>query len=161
MIDFSTVRNKFILFFLFFPPLTAFAQMQPNLYKNADEKAMNQWVDSIFATLTPDEKIGQLLMLIVDPSPSWNPRVIKNIKEQKIGGICFSGGKLSEQANSLNLYQSESRIPLFVSADAEWGLAMRLKQDTPRFPKNMMLGAVQNNDLLRLYGEEMGRECRE
>ncbi|MDR1682688.1 MAG: serine hydrolase [Candidatus Symbiothrix sp.] len=161
MIDFSTVRNKFFLFFLFFTPSTVFTQTQPHLYKNADKKAMNQWVDSVFTSLTMDEKIGQLFMLIVDPSPSWNPRVLKNIKEQRIGGICFSGGKLSEQANSLNLYQSESRIPLFVSADAEWGLAMRLKQDTPRFPKNMMLGAIQNNDLLRLYGEEIGRECRE
>ncbi|GHU66686.1 beta-N-acetylglucosaminidase [Bacteroidia bacterium] len=111
--------------------------------------------------MNTDEKIGQLFMLIIDPAPSWNPRVLKNIREQKIGGLLFSSGKLTDLANSLNLYQSESRIPLFVSADAEWGLAMRLKQDTPRFPKNMMLGAIQNNELLRLYGEEMGRECRE
>ncbi|MDR0547132.1 MAG: serine hydrolase, partial [Dysgonamonadaceae bacterium] len=160
MIRFSNLRNKFILILLFIPLFTV-AQTLPDLYKNADKKAMNQWADSILATMSTDEKIGQLLMLIIDPSPSWNPRVLKNIREQKIGGVLFSSGKLTELANSLNLYQSESRIPLFVSADAEWGLAMRLKQDTPRFPKNMMLCAIQNNELLRLYGEEMGRECRE
>jgi beta-glucosidase-like glycosyl hydrolase len=34
-------------------------------------------------------------------------------------------------------------------------------KNTPLFPWNMMLGAVQDNELIRLYGEEVGRECNE
>jgi beta-glucosidase-like glycosyl hydrolase/CubicO group peptidase (beta-lactamase class C family) len=122
---------------------------------------MKQWVDSVFDTMTPDEKIGQLFMITVDPKASSHHQVIKNIKTQKIGGILFSGGSLSDEAESINLYQGASRIPLFISFDGEWGLAMRLKDDTPRFPKNIMLGAIRGEELIRQYGEEVGRECNE
>ncbi|GHV22551.1 hypothetical protein FACS189428_4780 [Clostridia bacterium] len=121
---------------------------------------MNHWVDSIFDTMTTDEKIGQLFMIIADPRPSYHNRILNNIRDQKVGGILFSAGKLSDEAESINLYQKNSRIPLFISFDGEWGLAMRLN-DTPRFPKNRMLGAIQDNEWMRLYGEEMGRECKE
>jgi beta-glucosidase-like glycosyl hydrolase/CubicO group peptidase (beta-lactamase class C family) len=136
------------------------AKTPPSLYQNANRQAMNQWADSIFNTMTPDEKIGQLFMIVANPNSSYYKQVINNIKEQKIGGILFSKGNLNEEAESINLYQANSRIPLLVSFDGEWGLAMRL-EDTPRFPKNMMLGAVQDNEWLRLYGEEVGRECKE
>ena len=33
--------------------------------------------------------------------------------------------------------------------------------DTPRFPKNMMLGAIQDDKLIYQYGLEMARECHE
>jgi len=140
--------------------LTATAQTVPNLYKNADQRAMNRWVDSVMQTLSPDEKIGQLFMPIVKPSHDWQTKTLKWIDKQKIGGILFSGGTTDEQLASLQRYQEASRIPLLISADAEWGLSMRLK-NTPRFPKNMMLGAIQDNQWLQRYGEEMGRECRE
>jgi Beta-glucosidase-related glycosidases len=136
-------------------------QSQPSLLKKVDPYKMDQWVDSIFKTMDMDEKIGQLFMITVAPDASYHNRTLKNIEEQKIGGILFSGGKLKDQAESTNIYQKASRIPLFVSFDGEWGLAMRLKEDTPLFPHNMMLGAVQDNELIRLYGEEIGRECQE
>jgi beta-glucosidase-like glycosyl hydrolase len=137
------------------------AQTSPALYSTVDPIAMRQWVDSIFDTMTMDEKIGQLFMITVDPRSSYHSQTIENIKRQKIGGILFSGGKLDEEAESINLYQENSRIPLFISFDGEWGLSMRLKDDAPRFPKNIMIGAIRNNELIRLYGEEIGRECNE
>ncbi|MCC8145389.1 MAG: serine hydrolase [Bacteroidales bacterium] len=147
-----------ILFFAFY--LFVSAQIQPNLYKSIDKKAMEQWVDSIYNSMTIDEKIGQLFMVIADPRSSYHTRIIRNIKEQKIGGVLFSGGNLEDQVESMNLYQKESRIPLFISFDGEWGISMRLKE-TPRFPKNIMLGAIQDNKWLQLYGEEVGREFNE
>jgi beta-glucosidase-like glycosyl hydrolase len=138
----------------------SYAQNQPDLYRQVDQQKMNQWVDSIFDSMTLDERIGQLFMITVGLNSSNQTATLKNIKEQKIGGILFSKGTLQEQAETVNLYQNASRIPLLISFDGEWGLSMRL-EDTPRFPKNMMLGAVSNNEFIRLYGEEMGRECRE
>jgi beta-glucosidase-like glycosyl hydrolase/CubicO group peptidase (beta-lactamase class C family) len=140
-------------------PLT-YAQKQPTLYQETDSLKMMQWVDSIFDSMTLDEKIGQLFMITTDPSPSSNAKMLKYIQEQKIGGILFSKGNLEDQAQSTNLYQQSSRIPLLVSFDGEWGLSMRLEK-TPRFPKNMMLGAITDNQLIELYGAEVGRECNE
>ena len=37
---------------------------------------------------------------------------------------------------------------------------MRLN-GTTRFPKNMMLGAIEDNLLIRKYGEEVARQCKE
>jgi beta-glucosidase-like glycosyl hydrolase/CubicO group peptidase (beta-lactamase class C family) len=137
------------------------AHVIPTLYSSADPVAMRHWADSIFDTMTLDEKIGQLFMITVDPGSSFHNQTIKNINEQKIGGILFSGGDLNEEAESIDIYRKASRIPLFIAFDGEWGLAMRLKEDTPRFPKNIMIGAIQDNELIRLYGEEVGRECNE
>ncbi|MDR2622683.1 MAG: serine hydrolase, partial [Dysgonamonadaceae bacterium] len=137
-----------------------YAQKQPNLYQITDSLKMVQWTDSIFDTMTLEEKIGQLLMITADPGSSSNAKVLKYIQEQKIGGILFSKGSLNDQAQSINLYQQSSKVPLLISFDGEWGLSMRL-DNTPRFPKNMMLGAITDNYLLQLYGAEVGRECRE
>ncbi|MDR1527706.1 MAG: glycoside hydrolase family 3 protein [Dysgonamonadaceae bacterium] len=136
------------------------AQNVPELYRKANQPAMNHWVDSIFDSMTVDEKIGQLFMVVTDPKPSSRKRMLKQIREQQIGGILFSKGDLKAYARSINLYQKSSRIPLFISFDGEWGLSMRI-DDTPRFPRNMMLGAIADNEWLVRYGEEMGRECRE
>ncbi|MDL2322363.1 serine hydrolase [Bacteroidales bacterium OttesenSCG-928-A17] len=149
-----------LILFLFVGQLLL-AQNQPVLFQKADAKKMEHWVDSVFNTMSQDEKIGQLFMLTASPDASFHDRILKNIREQKIGGLLFSGGKLKDQAASTNLYQQASRIPLLISFDGEWGLAMRLKEDTPLFPHNMMLGAIQDNELIRLYGEDMGRQCRE
>ena len=138
----------------------AFAQKLPNLFQEVNQEKMNQWVDSVFDSMTLDERIGQLIILKSDPSISYQESTIKKINNYKVGGIIFSGGSLSDQAESTNEYQKASTIPLWIAFDGEWGLSMRLN-NTPRFPKNMMLGAIANNELIRLYGEEMGRECRE
>ena len=137
-------------------------QNQPNLYKKTDLVKMTQWVDSIFNKMTLDEKIGQLFMIVADPGTGDlnTKKILKHINEQKIGGILFSKGTVKNQATSTNLYQKESKIPLLISFDGEWGLAMRL-EDTPQFPKNLTLGAIENNRLLFDYGQEVGRECRE
>ncbi|MDR1632823.1 MAG: serine hydrolase [Dysgonamonadaceae bacterium] len=121
---------------------------------------MKLWVDSIFDTMTLDEKIGQLFMITADPSLSQNDKILKYIRKQKIGGILFSKGSLEDEAQSINLYQHSSRVPLLISFDGEWGLSMRL-ENTPQFPKNMMLGAITDDRLIQLYGAEVGRECRE
>ncbi|MDR2683087.1 MAG: glycoside hydrolase family 3 protein [Dysgonamonadaceae bacterium] len=135
------------------------AQNVPELYRKTDAQAMNQWVDSVFDSMTLNEKIGQLFMVVADPRPASHKRILKLIREQKIGGILFSKGDLYDYARSINRYQKNSRIPLFISFDGEWGLSMRIDR-TPRFPKNMMLGAIGDNEWLVRYGEEMGRECR-
>ncbi|MHA4738520.1 glycoside hydrolase family 3 N-terminal domain-containing protein [Dyadobacter sp. MSC1_007] len=128
-----------------------------------------QWVDSVFATLTPDERIAQLIMVaavsdvkraLIDPKTS-NPTVVeKLIRENKIGGIVFFQGGPVPQARLTNYYQSISKVPLLVAMDAEFGLAMRI-DSTVRYPYQMTLGAIQgNNDLIYEMGAQLARQAR-
>lgn len=133
----------------------------PTLYKTTDTQKMQQWVDSVFNTMTLDERIGQLFMPVVagDNTEANKNRIRAFINDQHIGGILFSKGSPLNQAELTNMAQENSRIPLMISLDGEWGLSMRLS-NTTRFPRNMMLGAIQNDSLLYYYGREVARQCK-
>lgn len=150
----------FAALFLFFTEFSS-AQNLPNLYLQANDAQMQQWVDSVFDKMTLDERIGQLFMIVADPNGNTanTQAIIKNITDQKIGGILYSKGTVADQARNTNLYQQKSKVPLLISFDGEWGLSMRL-EETPKFPRNMLLGAIADNDLIYMYGEEVGRECK-
>lgn len=137
-------------------------QIQPNLYRQTDQTKMNSWVDSVYSSMTLDEHIGQLFMVIVNnhnTAPNKN-LINRYIKEQKIGGVLFSKGTISELATLTNYVQEASKTPLFIGLDGEWGLNMRLT-DAPKFPRNMVLGSVRNDSLLYLYGKEVARQSKE
>lgn len=155
----------YILLFVsvLYQPLLSLAQgVEPTLLRNADRVKMEQWVDSVFNKLTPDERLGQLFMIVAEPElKSQNmQKIYRLIDEVKIGGILFRKGKPLTQAEVTNRIQKVSKVPMLVSLDGEWGLSMRLS-GTTRFPKNMMLGAIEDNRLIEEYGKEVGRQCRE
>lgn len=134
---------------------------KPTLFRNVDREAMNHWTDSVFASLSMDERIGQLFMVIADIKTTDQnvQKLMRYVREAKIGGVLFHKGTPTDQAYLTNKMQKASKVPLFVSLDGEWGLSMRLN-GTTRFPKNMMLGAIEDNLLLRRYGEEVARQCK-
>lgn len=142
--------------------LTAQTQTLPNMYRNADQAKMNHWVDSVFDAMSYDERIGQLFMVIAEPkSDNRNmQRLMRYVNDIKIGGILFHKGNPVTQAEVTNRLQKASRVPMFVSLDGEWGLSMRLS-GTTRFPKNMMLGAIEDDKLITEYGKEVARQCKE
>lgn len=144
------------------PFVTATAQHEPTLLRKADHEKMNRWVDSVYRTMTDDERVGQLIMIIADPKiDAVNMRRLERyVTELKIGGVLFHEGDPVTQAEVTNRLQRAARVPLFIALDGEWGLSMRLR-GTTRFPKNMMLGAVQDTRLIEDYGAEVARQCRE
>lgn len=121
-----------------------------------------QWVDSVFNTMTLDEKIGQLFMVAAYSDPKQNnaAAVKKLITENHIGGVIFFKGSPILQAKMTNEFQALSKIPLSVAIDGEWGLAMRL-DSTVAFPRQLQLGAIdkKNEGLIEQMGEEIGRQC--
>lgn len=134
---------------------------EPHLLQTADRLKMEQWADSVFNTLTPDERIAQLFVITVRNSdtPQNRQSLRRLVQQTKVGGLLFDSGTAIDQANLTNYCQSLARVPLLMTLDGEWGLAMRLA-DTPRFPVNMMLGAIQDDSLLYEYGRAVGRQCR-
>ncbi|MBI4646191.1 MAG: serine hydrolase [Bacteroidia bacterium] len=119
------------------------------------------WVDSVFSKMTPDERLGQLFM-VAAYSNHGNAHVEELshiIKEYKIGGLIFLQGNPVNQAKLTNYYQSESKIPLFIAMDAEWGPAMQLDSLT-KFPYHMALGAIQDDSMLYEFGCEVARQLK-
>ena len=138
------------------------AQTMPSLYKSVNEDRMLRWVDSVFNRMSEDERIGQLFMVIAEPSNDAKNinSLLSLINNQKIGGVLFQKGDPLSQVGVTNRIQTEARIPLLIALDGEWGLSLRLN-NTTRFLKNMMVGAITDDLLIEQYGEEVGRQCRE
>ncbi|MGF1555193.1 MAG: glycoside hydrolase family 3 N-terminal domain-containing protein [Paucihalobacter sp.] len=126
-----------------------------------DIEAQRTWVDSTYKSMTLEEKIGQLFMVQVfsDKNESHKSEILKQIKEQHIGGVIFSKGGPMRQAKLNNELQAASKIPLLVGMDAEWGLSMRL-DSTYAFPWNMTLGAIKDDALIEQTGKHIGEHCK-
>lgn len=157
------MRKYLVLSTLLVWSMTMMAQ-EPSILVNgkADSEDCRKWVEEKMSGMTLKEKIGQLFIhtVALQVTPQ-NKRNIQNaVKEYKVGGLLFSGGQLENQVNLTNFAQEMAEIPLLLTFDGEWGLSMRLK-GTPIFPRNRVLGCIQDNTLLYEYGKEVARQCRE
>lgn len=156
------MRKIYVLLFCCVWLISGRAQTVPNLYRTVDKAQMNLWADSVFDSMSSDERIGQLFMVIANLKTDTRnmQRLMRYVNDIKAGGILFHKGDVATQAELTNRLQRASRVPMLVSLDGEWGLSMRLT-GTTRFPKNMMLGAIEDNGLITQYGAEVGRQCKE
>jgi beta-glucosidase-like glycosyl hydrolase/CubicO group peptidase (beta-lactamase class C family) len=127
----------------------------------SDAKAQKKWVDNILEKMTVDEKIGQLFMVQAYSNlDDKHEKVITDmIQKYHAGNLIFMQGTPEKQAVLNNKYQELSKIPLMIGFDGEWGLDMRLK-NAFRYPWNMTLGAVTNNDLIEDFGARVGEHCK-
>ncbi|MFD2541398.1 glycoside hydrolase family 3 N-terminal domain-containing protein [Lacinutrix gracilariae] len=154
------MRHYFILFSILFYSILNHAQEVNPLLKG-DGVAQKKWVDSLYNSLTLQEKIGQLFMVQVfsNQDAANKAKIVRLIKNQKIGGVIYSNGGPVRQAKLNNELQAASKVPLLVGMDAEWGLSMRL-DSTYAFPWNMTLGAIKDNRLVEQAGRQIGEHCK-
>lgn len=138
------------------------AQVTPSTHK-IDPPFLNDagqaWVDSVFNTLSPTDKIAQLFMVRIGSNlgEEHKERILKLIEQYPVGGVVvFQGGPV-QQARLINDYQAASKVPLLVAIDAEWGLGMRL-DSTVSFPYQMNLGAVKDKALIYQMGRKIGKD---
>ena len=70
-------------------------------------EAQQEWVDSTYSSLTLDEKIGQLFMVMAfsEQGKEHFEAVSRNVTENKIGGVIFSLGGPLGQTDWLNRFQ--------------------------------------------------------
>lgn len=146
----------------------AFRKNQPFAVLSRSESVSEaQWVDSVFNSLTPEERLGQLFILRanLDRDSVFEKQVEDLILKYKPGGLCFFNpahtGTVEKQAELTNRYQAASpQVPLLITADLENGLGMRLRNTAMSFPRAMMLGAIQDNRLVYEMGKEVAWQCR-
>lgn len=128
--------------------------------------------------LTLEAKAGQLFFpaAFINDNDEGIRETEKLIKDHQIGGLTFFHSRASAATNYegkkvitynkdslqrlkelISHYQNISSIPLLISIDAEWGLAMRI-ENTPQYPYPITLGAVNDNDLLTKVGRKIGED---
>lgn len=120
------------------------------------------WIDSTLGKMTIEEKIGQLFM--IRAFSKEDNEHIKSVRDQiskyKVGGVCFFQGDPLKQTYLAEDYQSRANIPLLIAIDGEWGLGMRFPDKAISFPRQITIGAINDNQLIYRMGYEIGRQCR-
>ncbi len=129
---------------------------------NGQKAPSPAWVDSVFSTLSLEEKLGQLFVIRAhsDLGEEHINSVRAQIKKYKVGGLCFFQGTPAKQAGLTAEYQKLSKIPLIVSMDAEWGLGMRHKEKGLSFPHQLMLGAIPDVKDIEEMGYAIGKQLK-
>ncbi|WP_347159782.1 glycoside hydrolase family 3 N-terminal domain-containing protein [Pontibacter chitinilyticus] len=133
--------------------------------KSSDELVVNpqekNWVDSVYASLTPDQRLGQLFMVA-----AYSNKNEKHFQELDtlvirygIGGMMFMQGGPVRQAKLTNRFQGEAKVPLLIAMDAEWGLDMRL-DSSMHFARQMTLGALDSDKYIYLMGREIALKMK-
>ncbi len=126
--------------------------------------AANHWADSVFNSLTDDQRIAQLMIL---RESSYTPEgpvyydsaVAAAIKKYDIGGICLFQGTPVKQAQFINYFQSIAKTPLMITVDGEWGAGMRFDSVEP-LNHQMMLGAIHDSALIYEYGKLVAKQLK-
>jgi beta-N-acetylhexosaminidase len=130
------------------------------------QQSKTAWIKTQFAKLSPDEKIAQLMVMRLSETVEggkvvfYDEKIRTLIKKYNIGGICLFQGGATYQAGLINEFQAMAKTPLMVCIDGEWGVGMRLLDTVPALPRQMMLGATQNEKLVYDYGTLMAKQCK-
>ena len=134
--------------------VTSFSQYRSGL-------SVDQWVDSVFNSLTPEQRIAQLMVVRAHSNlgPDHVAKVTNDIQQHNVGALCFFQGGPVRQANLTNTYQSKAKTPLMITTDAEWGVGMRL-DSVVKFPYQLTLGAMNNERLVYQMGLAVGEQCK-
>ncbi|HET9057519.1 MAG TPA: glycoside hydrolase family 3 N-terminal domain-containing protein [Chitinophagaceae bacterium] len=155
-----------ILFIRLAGVLVFFSFYFNGLSQVSNEKA-NKWVDSVFKSLTDDQRIAQLIVVrlssidVKTKKVTWyDSAVTAAVQKYNIGGICLFQGDLHRQAELINYYQSIAQVPIMISIDAEWGVGHRFLDSVGKLPYQLTLGAMQNESVVYEMGRVIGRQCR-
>lgn len=138
---------KRILFLLMIcvMPMFAFGQKQDR-------------VERMLRKMSVRDKVGQLF-IVTYGQHTPDAQIEEAIKKDRVGGLIIMEDEMEHYANRMNNYQKQSRIPLVISIDGEWGASMRFDTLT-QFPRNMQLGALSNTDMIYKVGRAMADQFR-
>ena len=127
------------------------------------------WVEKTLASMTRDEKIGQLIipatvgMFLSQDSEAFK-QARRDISDFHVGGYHMLGevNILHEPAGValfINHLQELSKVPLWITADFEGGVGLRYIGAT-RLPRAMAMGATANPDMAYQAGRITAEEAR-
>lgn len=133
----------------------------------AQDSAAKKWTDSVIKTLAPDEQIAQLMIVRLSTIDArtkvvsyFDKQVDSLVKKYNVGGLCAFQGSPVKQAMAFNALQASAKTPLLMCIDAEWGIGMRMTDSVLPLPRQMMLGAMSDPNIVYQYGKIVAEQCK-
>jgi beta-N-acetylhexosaminidase len=127
------------------------------------------WVEKTLASMTLDEKIGQLIIpatvgTFLSQDSETFQEIKRNITEFHVGGYHILGDVSRQHepagvALLINHMQELARVPLWITADFEGGVGYRYLGAT-RLPRAMAIGATANEEMAYQAGRITAEEAR-
>jgi beta-N-acetylhexosaminidase len=162
------MMKKILIVLLILSASNAFAFI-PQKQKAKPKPVEGAWVDAQLASMTLDEKVGQLIipatvgMFLTENSETFQ-EMQRDIKQFHVGGYHMLGDvtQLHEPAGVavlINQIQKMSKLPLFITADFEGGVGYRFT-GAIRLPRGMAIGATYNEDMAYQAGRIAAEECK-
>jgi beta-glucosidase-like glycosyl hydrolase len=153
-----------IIFLLYFLCVFQLVDSQSNVRfspSKADARHL-QWADSVYQSMTEDERIAQLFWISVEVIQDEKrfQTSLKLVETYQPGGILYMKNPAASIVNFTNLAQSKSKVPMLIAIDGENGLAMRVDGVLP-FPKAMTLGATTDTAIAYQMGQLVARQFKQ
>ncbi|MEK7790224.1 MAG: beta-N-acetylhexosaminidase [Deltaproteobacteria bacterium] len=138
------------------PKFPFFQQASFSLTRVERDKTENR-----LSRMTPEEKIGQLLMVGIR-GKRLTPGTERLIKKLKLGGVIFYAHNIDDPVQLRQFTSAiqhvaslDHRIPLFISVDQEGGSVARIRKGVYSFPPPMAIGATGSLQLSYMVGKMM------
>ncbi len=122
---------------------------------NLDEE-QKTWVNETLNSLTLDEKIGQLFLMVSGMDP--NQKVEDEIKQFNPGGFMYRPGNQEEIYASHKMIQELSKVPAFLAANTEAGGNGIVNDNGTFVGSNMQVGATNDPEYGYKQGVVAGKE---
>jgi len=126
------------------------------------EEAMHTpWVDSLYNSMTDEERVAQLVWVTLDgyPQEASIKRVCDIVETQHVGGVLIMQMSVHQVKSIINRIASHAKYPLIFAIDAENGVNMKF-DDAVVYPKNMSLGAIRDISKIEALGENIGKQLK-
>lgn len=133
-------------------------QLPPTLVN--DNREALEAVEKQLSNMTIEEQVGQLIMPMIYPTstPAAIDKISAMLNKIHAGGVLYQKGDAYVQYTMNRELNARSKYPLLISADNEWGLAMRLS-GTIRYPRNMGLQHAPLS-LIEKFGHDVALQCK-
>ncbi len=153
--------------------LCAVSAVSQNAPALRHDRSVDKWADKTLRKMSLEEKVGQMFVVwarvqFLNINNPEYAHLRDEIQKYHVGGfgltVPVEGPTLAkslplEAAVMTNELQRDSKLPLFIAADFERGLSMRLNGATA-FPHAMAFGATGNKDYAYQSGKITAEESR-
>ena len=155
------IQRGFICVLLVLTAIVAASSVGSSQQRRAEAEA--RWVEETLKSLSPRERLGQMLMTPVQVEQATGGRLEelkRQLTELGLGGVVVRGGSPETVAALTNELQRASRVPLLVGADYERGLRMQMKSAGTPFTNNMGVAAAGDPRAAFEQGRITAQEAR-
>jgi len=151
----------YILLISFFVSFSASAQYTPPELSSQQVQKAENWVNQTYQSLSQDEKLGQLFIvaLYTNKGESAIDEVKSLVKTEKLGGLILMQDDAKREVELLNELQSQSKVPMLIGMDAEWGLFQRIAK-AYKLPWAMALGAITDKSVVTEMAALIAQDAR-